>query len=317
MFSSLKQNKSFKLEGWGDSADDDEVNGLKANVKSNLTTDKHGPVQSALNAGKPAPAKTAPPGAEGLKSAMMAARSILPKIAWRRPADMLRVLADESDQQRPLQGCKPLRLRPGKFEHTESYYEEVDRQKRTVACSYRNTVPPPNPAGCDLAQLEMPTEKEDRKVNIPWEATEVFEEPADAHGQHSSAWPAGGGGAYTLPSQSYQGHVAYSGGVLPMHNQYAGGYQDPPGRRKEPVDEHHLLSLVNGTMQSYGRPQSSGYVQAPVVHSQAGTFQQTHRDQDWDHARQHDDRDRSWGVGDQRWGGPPPVQRGGRGHRQW
>lgn len=150
------------------------------------------------------------------------------------------------------------------FEHTESYYEEVDRQKRTVACSYRsllcpfsafallcpfstfaciltralsllpvcvsracgrnrhganasrevyasrsdlqacrgaarmhdlerprahardlilhgppvlstsldtrsrNTVPPPNPAGCDLAQLEMPTEKEDRKVNIPW-----------------------------------------------------------------------------------------------------------------------------------------------------
>ena len=31
-----------------------------------------------------------------------------------RPADLLRVLADESDQLRPLQGCKPFRLRASK-----------------------------------------------------------------------------------------------------------------------------------------------------------------------------------------------------------
>lgn len=202
---------------------------------------------------------------------------------------------------------------------------------------------------------------------------EVEEAPNDVpqqldvgHAQQVNGWPAPGGGrvgvasggGYPTPSyeggavyngemqvgQPHQSHGAYNGGVpLPMHKQYATGvYQDPAGRRQETVDERHLLSLVNGamtgSMQRYkegGRDaMQPAYVQAPLVHKQAGAPQQRHSDQGWDHGRPYGDSvwpphsgqqnadmrpgapDMKRRAREQRWVGPA-AQQGGRGHRRW
>jgi len=197
------------------------------------------------------------------------------------------------------------------------------------------------------------------------EASDVVPDHFSAgHAHQPNGWPAPGGvhvvkheqGAYQMPSyeggaaynrgmqvgQPHQSHGTYNGGgvITPMHNQYANGvYQDPPGRRQEPVDEHRLLSLVNGAMTGSLQPYSGGgrdamqpaHVQA---HNQAGALQQRHGDQGWDHGRQYSDSvwplpsghhnahmrsgapDMHQRAGEQRWGGPP-AQQGGRGHRRW
>jgi hypothetical protein len=196
----------------------------------------------------------------------------------------------------------------------------------------------------------------------------VPEQLSAGHAHQPNGWPAPGGVGvvgheqcvYQMPS--YEGGVAYNGGMqvgqphqshgtyngggvhAPMHNQYANGvYQEPPGRRQEPVDEHHRLSLVNGamtgSMQRYkgGRERDAmqpAHVQAPLLHNQAGAPQQRHGDQGWDHGRQYSDsvwpppnghhnadmRSGAQGMnrraGEERWGGPP-AQQGGRGHRRW